>query len=307
MEEAFRDSTELVTWSNSLPDIPAGVVAQGFIVTTLVLCIFIIIGNSLILITLKANHQLRDEVGLLIISLTFTDLLVGITMGIDHLIFMLRNLGFIMPSLITITYKNTNMVIAEAALFSSMFHILLIAVDRLLSIVRPLTYTTIVTKALITKSILVSFSVSLVVGGISWWSEQQRKPQVRSKAQVAMFSLTVAILSLCYGKMAFSAMLQRRRIAALDQAHQAPKNKISRFLFTVIGVFVILWLPQIMRNILELNGVMPHSHSDFILLANVVKTFAMANSGVNVLIYSLLNSNFRRVFISLFTCQNNSP
>ncbi|ELU05756.1 hypothetical protein CAPTEDRAFT_200051 [Capitella teleta] len=283
-----------------LPEVQTAV--RIFIVTTLVLCVFITLGNLSILVAMRLDFRLREKAGLLISSLALVDLIVGVTMLIDHSIFLAKmHVSGGPPHGPLFTYRGFNLMLGEAGVFCSMFHVLLIGLDRLMTIIRPLRYQSIVTNDRTYAAVGLCSLLSLACGGGFWAAEQVRMMLVRPAMQTTIFTLCLVVLCICYGSMVLTAIKQRRKIAPAmpEAARTAPKGttKRSRMLFTVIGLFVILWMPQIIFNGFFIRGMQPKDPYTFVVLSNVTKTLAMANSGVNIIVYCLLNRRFRETLL----------
>ncbi|ELU13818.1 hypothetical protein CAPTEDRAFT_195503 [Capitella teleta] len=292
------------------PQLPPEVLAtvRIFIVTTVILCVFITLGNLIILVALRLDFRLREKAGLLISSLAAVDLIVGVTMLVDHSIFLASiHVSGGPPRGPLFAYRGFNLMLGEAGVFCSMLHVLLIGLDRLMTIIRPLRYQSIVTDDRTYAAVGLCSLLSLACGGCFWAAEQRHMMLVRPAMQTTIFTLCLIVLCICYGSMVLTAIKQRRKIVpAVPEAEPTPPNgatKRSQMLFTVIGVFFILWMPQIIFNGFFLRGLQPKDPYTFVVWSNVTKTLAMANSGVNIIVYCLLNRRFRETLLSVLRGQ----
>ncbi|ELU10308.1 hypothetical protein CAPTEDRAFT_48759, partial [Capitella teleta] len=73
----------------------------------------------------------------------------------------------------------------------------------------------------------------------------------------------------------------------------------TRMVTVVIGAFALLWAPHVFLSIFSLVGSKKLSGFYISMCADL---FVIANSGINIVIYFLMNRKFRLAFISLCHC-----
>lgn len=295
-------ATEIPT-SDSPPDLPMNSdffgghskleVAMSY--SLLVLCVFIMAGNSIILIAVFQSRALQRSVNYIILSLALVDFIVGFTMAMDHSFILMETEGHL-PTWQQ-KLKASFLYFAEFSITNSLVHLMVIAGDRFISVFNPLKYAAIMTPKVIKLTIVTAWIISFIVAAGYEIGSALRFSRTKLYIQVVLYFGTVFLLCILYGRIGYSAFQQRRKIAVTAGSHAEEANsmKTTLMLSFVIGAFTLLWAPQVIVN---LNSIIRPGGSELIwkITANFI---AIVNSGINVVIYYFLNSKFRRAFLRL--------
>lgn len=78
-------------------------------------------------------------------------------------------------------------------------------------------------------------------------------------------------------------------------------SSIFKVVLLILGCFSVCWLPYFIVACIQIFGMLEQSSP---VLYKGAFSLAMANSGMNPLIYAWKNKNFRRAFALLLRCQN---
>ncbi|XP_077996383.1 adenosine receptor A2a-like [Glandiceps talaboti] len=278
---------------------------------TSILVFAILLGNLLVIVSIYRFNNLQTVTNYFVCSLACADLLVTIT--------TVTNAGCavgLIPMSGSIYYCMMLGLIATWGRIVSLFHLLVIAVDRYLAITSPLTYNARMTPK-ITKSILftlwllpllnsiLSYFTMLTIDGNAnqfscYWAEFLPKQYLRISVFVTTFIGPFLMMSLLYMRIFVIVRQQKRKILSglpSDGKGTYKKDvKAVKMLAIIIGAFVICWLP-----VYTFITFSPHewptcgmSWQTFILFS-----LATSNSALNPVIYAYKNIEFREAFRKL--------
>ena len=285
----------------------------------LVIALSVVVCNALILIAIAYDRRLRDQTSRLVGSLAVADLLLGLTYGIN-LLFTLKSVRW------TLNSTERQLVhllefLTESVFYASMFHLLAIGVDRFVSVMAPLMYDRLVTTTVTKVTLCAVWGVSALAGALQELIEVTVKQDEVSTTFVYSLRLslyvTIAVLMVViYGRIGCIAAQHRKKIAiqntgfALDPRPTEPVPRATKILVAVLGCFTLLWLPfyttlfstlVMMRTPMDVSA---HARKIITIAGQVSPLFGLINSAVNVFIYSLMNREYRHVFLRLFTCKS---
>ncbi|ELU09917.1 hypothetical protein CAPTEDRAFT_201967 [Capitella teleta] len=261
--------------------------SNALMLVLLIACILVISVNLLMLLTFAINRSVLHTMSPLVASLAFADLMVGLSMV----------LTFFVPG------PGTGM-FAILAVIGSLMHLLVIAIDRCVSVLIPMTYQA---KMTTRKTVVIIVLLWITVLGIvacpmlAARSVRATPPQA---LQLSLFLLTSALLVGLYSYLGAVALRHhrkiRRQVGSLDQEQYPGIPKATRVLIAVLGVYIVLWAPYFTSLLLVLTGRtdLMSQRLDFIgiLLVDI-------NSGVNFFIYGFMNESFRSAVIHTLKCK----
>lgn len=274
-----------------------------------------VVGNLLVIITVVHFRQLHTPTNYLILSLAVSDLLLG---------------GFVMPfsmirSIESCWYfgewfckihTSTDVMCCTA----SILNLSLISIDRYYAISQPLQYRTTITGSAIAVMISISWGISAVVGfgmvflELNIWGIEEfyysvtcaggciLLQSVASSTVSSLLSFYIpGIIMLCiYLKIFLIAQQQARSIQGNHTQGRAGKptgvskmeKKATKTLAIIMGVFLFLWLPFFICNIINpvIGYVIPP------LWFDMVVWIGYFNSTCNPFVYALFYGWFRKAF-----------
>ncbi|XP_078355888.1 adenosine receptor A2b-like [Oculina patagonica] len=305
---------------NPLFDLKPEVIVN--IVLFIILALAIILANLLVLASIRTNSRLRSPEYILILSLSLSDLMVGV---------------FLIPArtleLFSIEYTRQfvwckmTICLTLLSLSASLLNLLAVTMDRFLAISYSLKYKSFITLSRIYLTIaavwITALTVSLVpLFGAGTKSVEISRPQhlcrfadVLEETYLVLYFVFICVMptmliTVAYFKIFLLARSQERRIASLqvydvegsEQAtvrKQSSKqiifirdSKAARTIAIVIGLFYLCWVPffaDILVTIFKQEAVS-------YLFTAIVSCIVYSNSAINPLVYGCLNQEFKNTY-----------
>ncbi|XP_011869538.1 PREDICTED: D(2) dopamine receptor A isoform X2 [Vollenhovia emeryi] len=264
------------------------------------LFVAIVLGNVLTILAIAWARRLRNVVSnYFILNLAVSDLMVGVTLPY-HLAFYVDGT----------LHRNKSVCISRFVMFSlacggSIYNLIVIAIDRYVAIVHPLSYNAYATKRRVMLIIVVAWICTMGMSSmpIYWNSFDTSKmceletvlPRYYVVAiQMPAFFLSWIAMFLLYWKIWREAHMHARRMNLGIVPNLVEKNdrKSVQVVLLILGCFSICWFPYFvvacMRTFGWRNSTTTWYKATFAL--------AIANSGMNPFIYAWKNTNFRKAF-----------
>uniref|UniRef100_UPI0014474BE7 trace amine-associated receptor 1-like n=1 Tax=Epinephelus lanceolatus TaxID=310571 RepID=UPI0014474BE7 len=283
------------------------------VITSYVLCVFvsclsflIMCGNLLVIISIIYFKQLHTPTNYLILSLAVADLLVGVVVLPFSTILAVSSCWHL-EGLLCKVRRCFDIFLCS----SSIFNLCSISVDRYYAVCQPLRYRTKINVHVIVIMILVSWTVSALIGigvTIRGLNEKQSNKcplfQYSNLVSLAMvtgftFYLSSIIMFTIYLKILIVAQRQVRSIQ--NTTCQTTKSgatiskmerKATKTLAIVMGVFLICWTPFFLS--FTFNPM-----TDYTIPASVIASFkwlGWSNSMLNPFVYGFFYTWFRTSF-----------
>ena len=262
--------------------------AQHFITITncvlnVALAVVAISGNALVLYGVRKTPALRSPSILLICGLASTDLCVGLIAQPLVIVSSLINLYSHSVNLKSILNEAT-FAIALSLCGVSLFIIAGISVDRLIAIVKPLQYPSIVTSSRVTCIHVVIWAVCVLAASTRLWDVRL----LFALISTSIF-LCLCISIICHATMYKIMRRHRLQIQAQIQAIDDTKARTSMAslrksafnAFVVFIVLVICYCPYVVVCIVHFIGKAGDLRLGFLLSGTVV----FLNSALNPLLY----------------------
>ena len=257
----------------------------------LTVSVAIVIVNLLSIILFMKNSNLRTRAMYLVINLTVADMFVGVISFFFVLIELHERLKCDIVS-IFVTLKKRLIITSLFDWFplTSLTSIAVISLDRLHATFRPFRHRFITENVYwVTISAtwvlpaMVSVTLSLF---LAFWNELQRYyfPLWESYSCLCLFVICVS----------YSSIVVQFLLGAKPQQHGAAANrqrKLTITLFIMTIVSLLMWLPFVIAASSRLKSV------------RLRKTFGalfLANSFVNVVVYTIRMPEFRKAILELF-------
>ena len=275
------------------------------------LVLIIIIGNIITLVAIAKNRSLHRKENALIASLAVADMMTGLLLVTNSVEVVLT---FSKP------VWNTIVLLATVAISVSQMHMVVIGVNRFIAVVMALRYRTLVSKktTIVVVIMMWTMPVIFMVPLHMYAIRQDPLPSGVSFADwafalngmiwVALICLSLAIL---YGKIILETRAQSMKIQAWRLQQQPAPNihgqnitstsqsdsrkRSTRLVIIILSTAVILNLPYLIYSILVVNGTpVTTMHMSTLLMMAVQCT--LTNAGINIFIYALFASNFRKAY-----------
>ncbi|XP_076464099.1 histamine H2 receptor-like [Babylonia areolata] len=272
----------------------------------------IIFGNFLVVASICVFRRLRTLTNCFLVSLSVADLLVGLVTIPLYAFFYLK------PEL---RYGHREACLAWFGSVilgcgASLFNLLVIVLDRFLSIHCPFWYVrqkngrnVAVALTILWTYVLVLSSLPLM-GWNHWAPDKQCNFYTTlPKAYVVLAAyLTVAVCtvasSILYAKIFATVLKHKRKIHAQTVAGKQERQwlerevKSTRLSAVIFLLFIIFWSPYFCVGPLKYSSL---SQEIVEIIKNATLMLAFANSMVNPVVYSLLQKKFRTAYTLLLT------
>ena len=306
-KDSFDNSSRSVFFCPSSPrfiwDLKHTIFLQLAIAVTAAACPFTILLNILVIVTVKKIRELQTNSNILIASLAVADLLVGmismpLSISVDALI--LR--GTVSEDIICTINDITGFVLYTACT-TSLFHLIFIAWERYVAIVKCMEYKVVVTKgrvkryagiAWITALVTTASYVALAAARVRY-EVLMVLDVIFTLIWVICFSLMVYFYRMVYITMRKQNRSQIRQVSALIKERAEIKIAYTVFLLTV-AVFISS-VPVVVFYIVVIEIFPP------IFQANSVfrwpEIFLQINSLVNPALYFYRNNRYRKAALKL--------
>ena len=278
------------------------------------LTMIIISGNFITLVALAKNKPLRRKENVLIASLAVADLLVGVLTFMNTLLVYLKVIraGWTPLTMIGIT-----------VIIVSLVHMVFIGVNRFIAVVIPLRYSALVTKRTVLVMVVLVWliPVAMMVPLQVYATGQDRLPSGVAYADwahalvgVIWVLLLFVALVILYGKVMMETRAQALKVQAWQQKQPAPNSdstgrtrsqktdrskKSTRLVLIILLMAMILNAPYFVYSLLIVIGT-PIVTVPMATLVLFAQQCYLTNSGINIFIYALFTSDFRKAYQQMF-------
>ena len=292
---------------NSLPTIER--IHYAYFFSSLIIFAPIVIGNSLILICLYRFRELRSPMGLLIGSLSTSDLLVGLILiptDILKIVLEVRSNKYV--CLFSI---GTSVVL----LGSSILNLLAISMERYISVVHPLRHRGKKTMTITKWFIPVMWASCLVIGYLPLMGLNKfEQGQQCIYKNVFFFGYTLGItaffttcifvnivLFIAVVRIALSKLRSVKHSALDFKQLRISRNLTKTYvMMAVSATFIICWGPF---SVLCVIGIF-HQWEEYPTCLRWSFFFGFLNSGINWMIYGFRNPKFRKAIQGVVACSS---
>lgn len=294
--------------------VPSSNTPWVFSVFQLILAFFIVLENGIVLIAMiKYLHRLTPAC-LLIINLTVADIVMGLVLPVQ------------VASRLSVSFAENDSVCSARistmvlASFSSLFAVLLTAVDRYLGVCRCISYYKTVTIKRTTGAIVCMWIYAVVVAfyPFRFYNQDiQTTPDCVMKQHVShvyvgfmpfqYFSILI-IMCYIYCHICRTA-LNRRRTISVDQGFVLSSRvlrlerelRAARLMALILIVFVFCWTPFAVTQIYDITE--SEVNPTVVKFTDTSAFLGILNSVVNPFIYPLQNRDFKKAFTQVFLCR----
>ena len=273
--------------------------------------IAITISNLLTIICLYRYEFLRRKKNLLIGSLSVADLCVGIgwmiTIAINYL--DKRECTSIIDK-----FFSTEL-LTRYPLYTSVIHLIVIAIDKLVAVVLPLRYESLMTKKMLIVLITFAWAFPFFLlfikqfsglnGSLTGCDDIYITIMARTLPDLLIYFIILTMMIGIHCIILKEAHQQSRRIANMETmaGNKATKHatKANKCVIIILGSFSVLYFPFALLSILAVsNNIYPVL---FHVLQSIGLQSMLLNSFVNIFIYAVWLKDFRKAYKMLFHCE----
>ncbi|XP_055021088.1 LOW QUALITY PROTEIN: sphingosine 1-phosphate receptor 4 [Boleophthalmus pectinirostris] len=266
--------------------------------------IFIILENLLVLIAVLTRiRNSRRWVYVCIANITLSDLLTGAAYLVN--ICMSGNQTFRLTPALWLFREGTLFV----ALAASIFSLLLIAIERYTTMMRPLSQNPPGSSYRIYGLVALCWMLALMIGFLPLlgWNcvcsldKCSTLLPLYSKSYI-LFSLIIFFLILLTIGVLYGAIYCHVHKTTQLSPLRSPKRSIAllKTVITIVGVFLLCWGPLFM--LLLVDFFCETRQCILLFKADFFISLAVLNSGLNPIIYALGSSDMRRAIADLLCC-----
>lgn len=199
-------------------------------------------------------------------------------------------------------------------MLSSVLHLVAISVDRYIAILHPLHYKLILNKKSLTIMLFFVEILSVFVATMPfYWTDPHWDGSICDVTifpyeyslyiitiPIALSALTMVIL---YARVFFVAWQQSKKIhlqTANCNKYQLKDIKAAKTLSLTVGCYLICWTPLLVYfGIMKCSDGLLHDKYN---IGELLLLLAVSNSGLNFIIYAVMNAGFRSAFKKMRRC-----
>ncbi|XP_078354852.1 adenosine receptor A2a-like [Oculina patagonica] len=247
-------------------------------------------GNILVCVAVATNSRLRRCSNFILVSLAIADLIVTMVCA-PLLVAMVCKIALThdCPNHLELAYS----IAGHLSCSSSILHLAGISIDRFLAVIFPLRYGSIMKKYGL-KTILVTvwfLAVAIVSLRVPFLEET-------TFFALVMFVASYATIAVSYLLIVIFLIKERLAKKHLTARRSAPVNfqvecRVSFTLAIVIGIFSACWFPLIISFFATGHSLVKLHGPAFLW----IRTLALSNSAMNLLIYSWRIRDFRNAYV----------
>ncbi|XP_063148189.1 histamine H2 receptor [Candoia aspera] len=291
-----------------------------------VLIVVTVCGNVMVCLAVYFNRRLRSLTNCFIVSLAFTDLLLGLLVLPFSAIYEISSHKWLLNTTFCNVYISLDVMLCTA----SILNLFMISLDRYYAITAPLRYNTVVTRLRVVVAMILIWVVSLMVSflpiHLGWNTndttiqnqiltngKQECKLEVNAMYVLVdgllTFYLPLIIMCITYYRIFKIAREQAKRInhstcckTVRNTLPTVKEHKATVTLAAVMGAFIICWFPYF--TVFTYRGVKGAVCDP---LLTIVMWLGYANSALNPILYAALNRDFRTAYQRLLKCRRIGP
>ncbi|XP_051947725.1 delta-type opioid receptor-like [Xyrauchen texanus] len=310
VQQMFNDT--LLLRNLSVPDVKYGLLPTSIKITVvvvyLIVCVVGLVGNFLVMYVIIRYTKMETVTNIYIFNLALADALLLATLpfqGTDVL------LGFwpfglaLCKTVVAIDYYN---------MFTSIFTLTIMSVDRYIAVCHPVRSLTVrtplraklfnvavwVLASAVGLPVMIMGQVEEDVNGVECLvvmpdPRGRWEPVFATSVFLCSFLIPVAIISGCYGLM----VRRLRSVCLLSGSREKDRNlrRITYMVLSVVAAFVLCWMPVQVLVLIQALGKVDLGGSQVTLAAmHFCIALGYANSSLNPVLYAFLDENFKRCF-----------
>ena len=262
--------------------------------------------NALVIIAVKTKPRLRNMSNIALACLATTDGIMGVIGQPLFVAMLIAN----MQGDISSAYCSLNRLVINVIrvlVTSSLFHLVVINIERYIAIKHSFEYITVVTEARILRSSAVAWIIALLLTGTA--SIIDSNPYFIVSNITSILCMVTVIL--CQVVLYRETRRQQKKIAAQQVSVEARKKflkeqKAFKVTTTVLFFLILTYSPILVARILMLKSVINSVNGTYITIFVTASILVLLNSLINPCIYCIRIRQFRVAFIELLFRKSNT-
>lgn len=269
-----------------------------------------VIGNILVIVVVYRNPQMKNTTNLLILNLAVADLLfLLVCVPGTASDYVLTDWPF------GLVWCRTTQYVIYVTAYISIYTLVLMAGDRFLAVVVPVSSLSYRTISNAKAAIVVTWVTPLVCVLPAWWAHNLHSYQTHTYCcfdkenysfeafHISFFITSFAIPTFFITVMYIVMLISLWRSSSFRTSKEGlrAKKRVTALVFTVILVFMVCWAP--IQSVLLYKSVMDTADWDTSYISIVIQilshVLAYTNSCLNPLLYAKMSRNFRVGFSQL--------
>lgn len=272
-----------------------------------VLMTAIIFGNVLVMVAYKANFRLRTPTYTFLVSLAFSDFLVG-SVSLPFWIY-----GSVVNWEVDLTVYMIFISLDICSALASSFHLMAISAERFMAVSRPFDYQSVPARCY-GFALAACWSLAVVMAGIWPVTRIYRNHLGFDMLRVYtsfMFSVGFFLPFLVITSTNVGVFRVVRRLVLNEPGQQGNLRKERKTAITLVFVttlFFIAWTPFFVVNMIAMHCLpcLPPPPGVYVLM-DFIKWFHFSNSAMNPLVYAFRDREVKRTFKKLLcACKRSS-
>lgn len=256
------------------------------------------VSNAIIIYAFVKTPTLRASPSfILILSLSLTDLGVGITIQPAFCFLLLNFLSFSFSKIVIYIFTRK---VGLPLAFASIITLCLMAVDRFLAVKLFARYKAVVTSKKVYKAVIVVWLFAVAFSGLTMVPEIG---PLTMKVVILLIILSVIVTVLLMVCTSYSIKQQMKRVRDLTEENRERTVGVMGYrrsiktIYCIIAPFVLCYFPLFVLKVL--TDVWNIYDDGRHILVNVALTLLLLNSSINPCIYFSRITNIRRAVMSI--------
>ena len=259
--------------------------------------ILAILGNSATITAICTCRQMRNTNNVIIVSLAFSDLCVGLN-GLSYWIITKA-----IPGLYVQSFNPHVMSLLQATLITvSILHLLALGLERSIALFSPLRFNEIVNtkfmKLLLSTTWVVGF---LLIANILWTMYIGDEGKVRyhfwlyrTVVAYTMYCVVITSLTIISVKTILIVKKKTQALPGLQQSRNSSISKATKRCTVILMAYVITNTPISVASLLMIN---PQKYIyEIIHIFPLFGTISQSNSFINVIVYCVSSKKYRHAY-----------
>ena len=240
-----------------------GYVSVGYIfpvlsiALNLVTCPLIILLNALVIAVVKTKRRLQTNHNILLACLAATDLMLGIAVLPTYMAQEIYRLAGDSQSVFC-KISNTTRVLSTCLVLASVFHLVLISIERLIAMKYSLRYHSIVTKFRLTVAVACSWFICVIFYlFLNFIVPDKKFILAHTIVSSSLFVIFYCHLSVYFVSRRHIIQIRSEQVSQEEKARLLKERKAWKTTSIIIGALFMCYIPDVLRIIAYVLRVLP--------------------------------------------------